>query len=202
MGSTGVVPVDPPCGDASVVEPLATSISTTLSQLAPAARSPKVTIKPRGCMRGRYIKTRESSFAYKQSNALEPPTPFPWLPDPSPGDVAGIDVVPYPELGFLPNLRVTDIIDNQDGMISVVVVNGGAARSGLSWVDVFFGLNAAPSVGDLGNMYGRVPELEPGEQHVFVAPKQESGWVDAVVDTTEIVDESDEGDNVSSVHMQ
>jgi hypothetical protein len=102
---------------------------------------------------------------------------------------------------FKPDLQVDSIVNNGNGSVTITVRNAGVGSSAPAWLDVFFGLASAPQVGMYSNIYAQVPALTFNQtsQHVFALPA--SGWVDAIVDTPDAIDEVDETDNVRSVHI-
>lgn len=126
-----------------------------------------------------------------QPVVCEPPPfdPFGWDPDPD------LDVDPFGGFEFHPNLVVDAIVDQGDGTIAVTVRNAGVVGSSQTWIDVFFERQTAPSVGEYGDVYASVPALDMGESYVATLDKLGSGWVDAIVDTTQSVEESNEDDN-------
>ena len=84
----------------------------------------------------------------------------------------------------------------------IIVTNIGPTGSSWVWLDLFEGLRQAPEMGDLSDMYFRVPALAAGEsweQRILtpVAPT----WVDAIVDSTQRLDERSERNNIHSERL-
>ncbi|MEX1366860.1 MAG: trypsin-like serine protease [Nannocystaceae bacterium] len=85
-----------------------------------------------------------------------------------------------------------------DPMVAVTIKNKGAV-SRSAWVDVFTGLASPPSVGDFSSIYRMSNNLAPEQTQTLsfaITSGFTSGWVDVVLDTTQTVDELDEGNNV------
>ncbi len=83
--------------------------------------------------------------------------------------------------------------------LAVTVENAGVVSKGV-WVDVFTGLSAAPSVGQLSSIYTHTGWVAPAEIktiYVEIDNGFTSGWFDVILDTVTSVDELDEGNNVS-----
>ncbi|MBL4686315.1 MAG: trypsin-like serine protease [Nannocystaceae bacterium] len=86
-----------------------------------------------------------------------------------------------------------------DPVVAVTIQNNGVV-SAHAWVDVFTGLQYAPSVGDLAQIYRDSGVLAPAEKKTLwftIDNGFESGWVDVILDTTESVTELDESNNIS-----
>jgi len=87
-----------------------------------------------------------------------------------------------------------------DPMLAVTIRNRGAVTA-QTWVDVFTGLPTAPPIGTLGTIF-RMSDLLPpdGTQTIdfTITNGFDTGWVDVLLDTTQTVMESDEGNNTLS----
>lgn len=84
-----------------------------------------------------------------------------------------------------------------DPMVEVTIRNSGV-YSAHAWVDVFTGLSASPSYGDLSSIYRDSGVLAPAESKTLwfeINNDFGSGWVDVILDTTQSVPELDEGNN-------
>jgi hypothetical protein len=106
-----------------------------------------------------------------------------------------------------PNLSITTFDAISDGYYTVYeikVTNTGGSDSGAFYLDLFIDQWASPVVGDDGDLWGEVDNLEPGES-VTWEPELELGpydfhyyywnsWVFA--DSYDQVDESNESDNI------
>ena len=123
---------------------------------------------------------------------FDPPPydPSEWDPDP--------DLTPNPfdaDFDFPPNLVIDGIVDLGDETLEVTVRNAGLGASAATYLDVFFERQTPPAIGEYGDAFDQVPGLDAGATHVIIVDKLGSGWVDAIVDTDEYIDESDEDDN-------
>jgi hypothetical protein len=88
-------------------------------------------------------------------------------------------------------------------VVNVFLENQGVADSAATYVDFFIGHPASPSMGDIGDQWKRVPIMAPLMQRFFaftLAPEQSGGqyWIDVIVDTDRVVDESVENNNIST----
>lgn len=82
-------------------------------------------------------------------------------------------------------------------MVSVTIRNRGAVK-GRGWVDVFTGLASPPSIGTWGQYWRMSNLLAPEQTQTMsfeITDGFTRGWVDALVDTTTTLDESDETNN-------
>jgi hypothetical protein len=84
-------------------------------------------------------------------------------------------------------------------VVSVVVENKGN-WSGSGWVDLFVGLPIAPTIGTLSSTYKMSPAIPPGGSAsvtfaVDASYQNKTKWVDALLDTTQSVAESNESNN-------
>ena len=132
--------------------------------------------------------------------------PFPW---PSSPDV-GANLEPIGDLQVV-DIAVGCGVDYQTVVrVRITVRNNGNATAPQAYVDVFFDLPEAPSVGDLADwplFIYTSKSLAPGETDVveFDVPAEFVGWqytwVDAVVDTISAVAESNENNNVESANL-
>lgn len=111
-----------------------------------------------------------------------------------------------------PDLIVEDILlgcTSSGGTpdILVRVRNVGTTASGAFYVDVFRGEPAPPPIGSFGEKYKRIPYLAAGDYELLTfnydhADQLWRGWVDVLVDTDEIVSESNESNNHRDEYMQ
>ncbi len=114
-----------------------------------------------------------------------------WLIGKLPPQRADFDVVSVTEGGCTGS--------GGDPMVAVTIQNAGVV-SDSAWVDVFTGLQNAPSIGDYSDIYRSSGILAPAETKTLyfaIDNGFESGWVDVVLDTTESVTELDETNNIS-----
>ena len=87
--------------------------------------------------------------------------------------------------------------------VGVRVRNRGGITSA-TWVDVFEGLAAAPSFGDLSTNYRMSRALPPMGEQVMSFPvgsNNWSGWIDAIANTGNWTTESDVTNNIGSRHV-
>ena len=87
--------------------------------------------------------------------------------------------------------------------MGVRVRNRGGITSA-TWVDVFEGLAAAPSFGDLSTNYRMSRALPPMGEQVMSFPVGSdnwSGWIDAIANTGNWTTESDVTNNIRSRHV-
>lgn len=90
-----------------------------------------------------------------------------------------------------------------DPTVAITIRNRGAVTE-RAWVDVFTGLPAPPAIGVWGDDYRMSDFLAPeGTQTLTFAITSgfTSGWVDALVDTTQTVDELDETNNHGDAYV-
>lgn len=121
------------------------------------------------------------------------PPPPPEVPEPE-LDLPDFDPV------FPPNLRVASITTGPDDTMRVTVVNDGGDASHGTYLDIFVGVQLdAPEIGDWGNSYDSFGALAAGETITFSYPRPAPMTpVTAIVDTDEVVLESNEGDNITT----
>ncbi|MEQ1567368.1 MAG: hypothetical protein ABMA64_17125 [Myxococcota bacterium] len=93
-------------------------------------------------------------------------------------------------------------VDSVGDEVWVAVTNNGTTSSRGFWVDFFLDLPAAPVVGDLSPYYGWVPGLDAGSSTIVViqipGSSSWSGWWDVSLDSTGIIPELREYDNIGS----
>ncbi len=104
----------------------------------------------------------------------------------------------------LPDLVIDDIstgCDGTDTIATLHVSNLGAGHASGFYVDLFVGHQQGPLIGDIGDLYVHLPSLDAGESTTveFAIPEDQPWdypYLDAIVDTDEIVTESNENNNV------
>jgi hypothetical protein len=92
--------------------------------------------------------------------------------------------------------------------VRIKVKNTGSTTANYFYVDVFFDLPFAPSVGDYSDTYTLESGLQPGQVRWVTLPVpyeyveyRHNTWVDVVLDTNRWVPESNEFDNVYSAYV-
>ena len=111
-----------------------------------------------------------------------------------------------------PDLIVEDIFVGCTGSggtptLLVYVYNAGTTAAGGFYVDVFRGEPAPPPIGSYGEQYKYVPSLAAGTRRLLTFDYGYEdqlwwGWVDVLVDTDQIVAESNETNNHRDEHIQ
>lgn len=111
-----------------------------------------------------------------------------------------------------PDLIVEDISLGCTGSggtpdILVRIRNVGTTASGAFYVDLFRDEPAPPPIGSIGEKYARVSSLAAGASKLLTfnygyADQLWTGWVDALVDTDELITESNESNNHRDEYMQ
>jgi hypothetical protein len=94
-------------------------------------------------------------------------------------------------------------VDSLGDEVWIAVTNNGNTASRGFWVDFFLDLSAPPVVGQLSPYYAWVPGLEAGSSTIVYidVPGSEdwSGWWDLSLDSTGLVAETRESDNIASI---
>lgn len=120
-------------------------------------------------------------------------------------------VAATPALAFDPDLIVTDVeVESNNAPtaeVRVTFANVGVDPIQQTWfcVDLFVGHAVAPQIGDFGDEFEcRSFDVDIAEKvHVYfkVAPVAAGTWLDAIVDTDQLVPEGDETNNIRSVRF-
>lgn len=111
-----------------------------------------------------------------------------------------------------PDLVIEDISVGCTGSggtptLLVYVYNSGTTAAGGFYVDVFRGEPAPPPIGTVGEKYQYVSSLAAGARRLLTfnygyADQLWTGWVDVLVDTDQIVAESNETNNHRDEYLQ
>jgi hypothetical protein len=101
-----------------------------------------------------------------------------------------------------PNLNpnwVDSVLDD----VEISITNNGTTASRGFWVDFFLDLPAAPVVGQFSPYYAWVPGLNPGSSTIVIinipGSADWSGWWDLSIDSSGLVSELRETDNIASI---
>lgn len=135
---------------------------------------------------GRYVVTFGTGGFDSQGNAK--PNIGQWLRTAIPVD-------------FMANGPLTLGCTGTGGSPTVLVnVKNQGLTSGQSWVDVFVGLGAPPSIGQLSPHFAQTQVLAPGRSQLvsITIPNSwqgQSAWIDVLLDTTQSVAEGNETNN-------